>query len=111
MQAAQDREIKYSKLLSSLFCSCSIVVLSILSIWNHLAIDLYTMCELLKVVIPASFCFWFLGFIIGIILDRYNVQIVEKAIKIEKQAYEIPSIFAGDLADAEIQEDFGEIWN
>lgn len=110
MQVTQQEEtIKYSKLLSSLFSSCSIVVLSILSLLNHLAIDLYTMCELLKVVIPAFLCFWIIGFVIGKILDKYNTQIVEKAIKIEKQAYEIPSIFGGDFSEAEIAEDFGEL--
>jgi len=109
MEIMQEERVKYSKFLSSLFCCCSIVTLTVLSLLNHLIIDLYTMYVLLKVVLPAAFCFWFIGFVIGKILDKYNTQIVEKTIKTEQQAYTIPSIFAGEETIGDIEEDFGEL--
>ena len=97
--ASHDEKIKYSKLLSSLFCSTSIIVLSILSLLNNLSIDLYSTLVLLKVVLPAAFCFWFLGFSIGKILDGFNHKIVVEQKKSEVEAYEMPSMFAGvDIA-------------
>ncbi len=90
----EDNPIKYSKIISSLFCSSSILVLSFLCLLNNFSIDLYTTTLLLKIVIPASFCFWFIGFIIGKILDRLNTKIIVKKITEEKKAYEIPSMFS-----------------
>ncbi len=90
----EDKPIKYSKIISSLFCSSSILVLSLLCLLNNFSIDLYTTTLLLKIVIPASFCFWFIGFIIGKILDGLNTKIIVKKITEEKKAYEIPSIFS-----------------
>ena len=95
----QEDKIKYSKFFSSLFCTCSIILLSILSILTNLSMDLYSMMALLKVVVPASFCFWFLGFVIGTILDKYNTKIVQKTIAKERKAYDIPSMFAGDVSN------------
>ena len=91
----QDEELKYSKMLSSLFCSASIVILSILCLLNNLTLDIYSAIALLKVVLPASFCFWFIGFVIGKILDRRCVKIIKEQIVDEQKAYEIPSMFAG----------------
>ena len=91
-----EQQIKYSKVISSLFCSSSIIVLSILCLLNNFSIDLYTTMILLKVVIPASFCFWFIGYVIGKILDGFNNKITITKIADEKKAYEIPSMFASD---------------
>ncbi|MBQ4646612.1 MAG: hypothetical protein IJB79_04620 [Candidatus Gastranaerophilales bacterium] len=101
----QNEELKYSKFLSSLFCSSSIIVLSILSLLNNLSIDFYSMVSLLKIVLPASFCFWFIGFVIGRILDSLNKKIIKEQIKQETEAYEMPSMFAGDSSIME--DDFG----
>jgi len=90
-----QEKTKYSELLSSLFCSVSILMLSILSLLNNLSLDLYSMMCLLKVVIPASISFWFVGFVIGTILDKYSTNIVIKKQVDETKAYEIPSIFGG----------------
>ena len=99
---AQD-ELKYSKMLSSLFCSSSIIALSILSLLNNLSFDIYSAVTLLKVVLPASFCFWFIGLVIGKILDGKNAKITREQIKREAEAYEIPSMFgnAGEATDDE----------
>lgn len=94
-----NEKIKYSKLLSSLFCSLSTVSLSILCLLNNFSIDIYSAFALLKVVIPAGFCFWFIGLIIGKILEGYDEKIVQKKIVDEKKAYEIPSMFAGTASD------------
>lgn len=103
----KNEEIKYSKLLSSLFCSTSIIGLSILSLLNNFSIDLYTTMVLLKIVAPAAFCFWFIGFVIGKILDGLNREIIKKEIQKEKEAYEIPSMFASDSSIME--DDFGKL--
>ncbi len=92
----EEQKVKYSKIISSLFCSSSIIILSFLCLLNNFSIDLYTTMILLKVVMPASFCFWFIGFVIGKILDGLNVEIAVKKITEEKKAYEIPSMFASD---------------
>lgn len=102
-----SEEVKYSKLLSSLFCSTSIIGLSILCLLNNFTIDLYTTMLLLKTVIPASFCFWFIGFVIGKILDGLNKEIVKEQIQQEKELYEMPSMFAGDSSIME--DDFGKL--
>lgn len=101
-----DEELKYSKLLSSLFCSTSIIVLSILCLLNNLTLDLYSTITLLKVVLPASFCFWFIGYVIGKILDGLSSKITQTQIKQEKELYEMPSMFAAD-ADTTMEDDFG----
>ena len=101
----QDEKIKYSKLLSSLFCSASIIVLSILCLLNNLSIDLYSTLILLKTVLPAAFCFWFLGFSIGKILDGFSTKIIVEQKKNEVEAYEMPSMFAG--VGTEQEDEFG----
>lgn len=93
-----EEKIKYSKVLSSLFCSVSILAYSILSLLNNLSLDLYSMLIMLKVVAPASFCFWFLGYTIGTILDNYSEKITTNKIIDETKAYEIPSIFSDTSA-------------
>lgn len=91
----QDDTFKYSKTLSSLFCSVSILALSVLCLLNSLSIDFYSMLVLLKVVLPASFCFWFLGFTIGKILDSLQKEDekAENEFGADDKAYEIPSMF------------------
>ena len=89
-----EEKIKYSELLSSLFCSVSIFTLSILCLLNNLSLDFYCMIYLLKIVIPASVSFWILGYVIGKILDKYNTKIVANKKNEETKAYEIPSIFS-----------------
>jgi hypothetical protein len=99
-------QFQYSKALSSLFCSVSILALSGLCLLNSLALDFYTMIVLLKVVIPASFCFWFLGFVIGKILDSLVIEKDEETrqeVQEDDKAYEIPSMFnAQDEAQDDI---------
>lgn len=104
----QDEQFKYSKMLSSLFCSTSIIALSILSLLNNLSLDIYSATMLLKTVIPASACFWFIGYVIGTILDKNNVKIIKEQIKKETEAYEIPSMFASSEV---IEDEFGAIWS
>lgn len=90
----QDEQIKYSKIISSMLCSASIVSLSILCLLNNLTLDMYSALCLLKIVIPASICFWFIGFVIGKILDGKSEKIIQDEINEGKIAYEIPSMFA-----------------
>ena len=103
----QDEQIKYSEMLSSLFCSTSIIALSILSLLNSLSIDIYSATMLLKTVIPACVCFWFIGFVICTILDKNNVKIKKEQIKKETEAYEIPSMFAA--SEEENEDEFGAL--
>ena len=103
----QEEELKYSKFLSSLFCSTSIIALSILCLLKTLSIDIYSAIELLKVVLPASFCFWFIGYVIGRILDGLNKKIIREQIKQETEAYDMPSMFAGD--ESATEEESGEV--
>ena len=103
-----DEELKYSKLLSSLFCSTSIIALSVLSLLNSLTLDIYSAMTLLKIVLPASFCFWFIGYVIGKILDGLNTKIVKEQIKQENEPYELPSMFAAD--NNIMEDDFGALW-
>ena len=100
-----EEKVKYSELLSSLFCSASIFTLSILCLLNNLSLDLYTMLCLLKVVVPASISFWFLGHVIGKILDKYNKKIITKKAVDETKAYEIPSIFGSSMGESESTDD------
>ena len=86
--------ISYSKVLSCLFSSNAVIALSILCLLNNLSLDLYSLTALLKVVLPASFCFWLIGFFIGRILDTYNGSISKMIELDEQKAYEIPSIFS-----------------
>ncbi len=91
-----QEHIKYSKVFSSLFCSVSIIALSLLCILNNLSLDIYSAYILLKVVAPAAFIFWIIGKIIGKIFDGLNKEIIEEKIVEEKKAYEIPSMFGAD---------------
>lgn len=102
-----QEDIKYSKFFSSLLCSTSIIALSILSLLNNLALDIYTAADLLRVVIPASFCFWFLGFAIGKIFDGLNKKITIEKTESEKEAYEMPSMFASE--DSVMEDEFGTL--
>ncbi|MBQ8635945.1 hypothetical protein IJX73_02690 [bacterium] len=104
---AQEEQIKYSKILSSLFCSTSIVALSVLSLLNNLSLDVYSMFSLLKTVLPAAICFWIIGFVIGKILDGKHEVVVKEQIKQETEAYEIPSMFGA--SESVMDDDFGVI--
>lgn len=105
---ARDKN-KYSKHLSALFCSTSIIVLSILSLLNNLSLDLYSVLAVLKVVVPGSFCFWFLGHVMGTIFEKHgDKNSTAKLIKLSEndEAYKIPSMFEGNAAtsgDDELQ--------
>lgn len=107
----KEEQIKYSKLLSSFFCSSAIIVLTLLCLLNNLTFDIYSTFIIAKVVAPASFCFWIIGYAIGNILDGLNKTIVQKKIVEEKQAYEMPSIFGGEMEhDEENNENTGVLW-
>ena len=102
---------KYSKLLSSLFCSSSVVVLSLLCLLNNLSFDIYSAGMLLRVVIPASFCFWFIGYVMGHILDNNHDstgKVKEFKLSNNNEAYEIPSVFASEASDTQDNE-IGEL--
>ena len=92
---------KHAKILSSLFCSSSILLLSCLSLLNNLSLDLYSACMMLKVVIPASVCFWFLGYSIGRILDENHNQSKKAEFKLsnDNEAYNMPSMFGSSNAN------------
>ena len=107
---SQEEQFKYSKMLSSLFCSLSIIALSILSLLNNLSLDFYSMITMLKVVIPAAMCFWIIGFVIGKIFDSLNTKIikgeVKAKVKAEAEPYEIPSMFGpteSELAESDME--------
>lgn len=100
-----DDKIKYSKIISSLFCSTSIIAFSILSLLNSLSLDIYSTITLLKIVLPASFCFWFIGFVIGKILDGKSAKIFKEKVKKDTEAYEIPSMFGS--SENVMEDDFG----
>ncbi len=99
MTNSEQKEIAYSQFLSSFFSSISILGLSVLCLLNNLSFDFYSMVFLLKVVVPATFSFWFIGFIVGKILDSYRSTNKKKKELTEKQAYEIPSMFASASDD------------
>ena len=104
-----EGKIKYSELLSSLFCSVAIFMFSILSLLNSMSLDIYSMMCLLKVAFPAGVCFWILGHVIGKILDSYQTVITVKKETDDAKAYEIPSIFSSnDLGDG-TDDDLGGI--
>ncbi len=94
-------KIKYSKLLSAFFCSTSMIVLSILSLLNNMSLDLYSAIAVLKVVIPGSFCFWFTGYIMGLIFENNSGKALVKTVKLTEnnEAYKIPSIFEDGSSD------------
>ncbi len=94
-----EEKTQYSKILSGLFCSNSIIALSILCLLNNLTLDMYTAVVLIKTVIPAAACFWFMGYVIGSILDKCDKKIARIAKQNEEKAYEIPSIFAAPPGD------------
>ena len=98
-----EEKFKYSKMLSSLFCSGSVIVLSFLCLLNNLSLDLYSTCMLLKTVIPASFCFWFLGYVIGHILDenQSGKKVKEYKLSNNNDAYSMPSMFAAEDTNIE----------
>ncbi len=98
-----EEKIKYSKLLSSFFCSSSIIVLSFLCLLNNLSLDLYSACMLLKIVVPGSFSFWFLGYVMGHIFDDSQKNPKRKAYKLsnDNEAYNMPSMFAADSSVSE----------
>lgn len=106
----KEEQVKYSRLLSSFFCSAAMIILTMLCILNNPAFDFYGAIILIKVVAPASFCFWFIGYNIGKILDGLNKKITRKKIVEEKQAYEIPSMFSGSIQYDENNENFGVLW-
>ncbi len=97
-----DRKANYSKILSSLFCSGSIIILTILCLLNNLSFDFYSACMLLKVVAPAAFCFWYIGYIMGKILNQHNgAHVKEFELTNDNKAYNIPSMFAGEESSSD----------
>ncbi len=90
----QERKISYSRFLSALLSSVSILGLSLLCLLNNLSLDFYSAMCLLKTVIPGGTSFWILGYVIGKKLDSLNTKIITNNVASEKQAYEIPSMFS-----------------
>lgn len=103
----QEEQIKYSKLLSTLFGSVFSLALLVLCLLNNLSLDFYTMLVVLRVVVPAFLSFWFIGFVIGKILDNFNGNIVKQRAKNEKIAYEMPSMFSAEAVDSD--DEFGDL--
>ena len=110
MATNAQKNVGYSSILSSLFCSSSILFLSVLVLLNNLSFDIYSACLLLKIVGPAAFCFWFLGYSIGSILDNthgVSVSTTDSFGSSDNAAYEIPSMFAASGMD--IPDEFGDL--
>ena len=106
----QLNKIKYSTTLSSLFCSTSILSLSVLCLLNNLSFDIYSACMLLKVVVPAGISFWLLGYFMGMILDNHHSTVQtskSKKTQGDNAAYEIPSMFSSQ--DLNITDEFGDL--
>lgn len=107
---AKINRVKYSSILSSLLCSTSMLSLSVLILLNNLSFDIYSAYLLLKIVAPGAFCFWFLGYSIGKILDNHHSTNQTKKSdfgKSDDAAYEIPSMFASQ--DLNITDEFGDL--
>ena len=63
---------------------------------------------LLKIVIPASFCFWFIGFVMGHILDESHDNPVKKReykLTNDNEAYTMPSMFSSDGGEEQVDID------
>ena len=111
MQAKQEK-INYSKYLSCLFSTISIVGLSILSLLNNFTLDLYTAFFMLKIIIPAAFCSWFVGHIIGKILDcavNNKSSVKKQVLENDEKAYEIPSMFSSMPETADSSDNLSDI--
>ena len=93
----------YATLLSSLFSSFAIIILSFLCILNNIPLDLYGAFLLLKTTVPAAVSLWFVGFIIGKIFDSTLIKQEQQKIKEEKEVYDMPSMFSANYS-AESQE-------
>jgi len=104
-----DDDLKYSKLLSALFCSTTIIVLSILCLLNNLSFDVYSAMMLLRIVVPGSFCAWFIGFSMGHIFDNHSAAPVVKKVELSEsnEAYSMPSMFGAD-SSAEVDDGLGD---
>ena len=92
----QGKNIKYHKYLATLFSTTTIVGLSILCLLNSLSIDFYSAFFLLKIVIPAAFCSWIIGYVIGKILETTPAPKMQKLNTSDEKAYEIPSMFSSE---------------
>lgn len=103
---------KYASIISSFFSSISIFLLSLLCIVNCFGIDSYTMAFTIKVVIPATICFWLIGYTLGSILDVKSKKMEQQMLNEDEEqtlfandeAYTIPSMFA-DAGVQQVQED------
>jgi len=90
-------KMTYATLLSSLFSSLAIFILSILCILNNIPLDLYGTFLLLKTTIPAAISLWFVGFLIGKIFDSTLIAQTKQKMQDEKEVYEIPSMFSANF--------------
>ena len=89
----------YATLLSSLFSSFAIIILSFLCILNNIPLDLYGTFLLLKTTVPAAISLWFVGFIIGKIFDSTLIKQEQQKIKEEKEVYDMPSMFSANYSN------------
>ncbi|MBQ7287747.1 MAG: hypothetical protein IJW73_08315, partial [Candidatus Gastranaerophilales bacterium] len=91
-------KMTYATLLSSLFSSFAIIILSFLCILNNIPLDLYGTFLLLKTTFSAAISLWFVGFIIGKIFDSTLIKQEQQKIKEEKEVYDMPSMFSANYS-------------
>lgn len=63
-------EMTYTKKLSGILASFAVIVMLGANIFSTMTIDFNTMMFALTKVLPVSFGFWYLGYLIGRILDN-----------------------------------------
>lgn len=90
--------INYKKTLSTMFASGAILCFGALSLLNNFSMDYYSVMFMLSIVVPASLCVGFTGYVIGFFLDtRGEIKIGRKNKKQNAQPqdpYKIESMFA-----------------
>lgn len=99
MSDKADEKYSYRKSLSALFASASALGFGALSLLNNMSMDYYSLLFMLSIVVPATCCMGFMGFVIGKIFDeRGKLGVI---IKVKKQKgtpknenpYKIKSMF------------------
>ena len=63
-------ELTYTKKLSGLFASFSVIVLLGVNLFNTMTVDVNTLVFVFVKVLPVSIGMWYLGYLIGSILDN-----------------------------------------
>lgn len=67
---SEEATLTYSKKLSGLFASFSVIVLLGVNLFQTMTIDVGTLIFVFVKVLPITFVMWYLGRLIGEILDN-----------------------------------------